>query len=53
MDKVGPMVLDALIYIKNEVDPTLDLPSLLPRGHLRLLLDEHRRRQHPRLPQGA
>ena len=23
MDKVGPMVLDALIYIKNEVDPTL------------------------------
>ncbi len=23
MDRVGPMVLDALIYIKNEVDPTL------------------------------
>jgi len=23
MDKCGPMVLDALIYIKNEVDPTL------------------------------
>ncbi len=23
LDKVGPMVLDALIYIKNEVDPTL------------------------------
>ena len=23
MEKVGPMVLDALIYIKNEVDPTL------------------------------
>ena len=23
MDKIGPMVLDALIYIKNEVDPTL------------------------------
>ena len=23
MDQVGPMVLDALIYIKNEVDPTL------------------------------
>ena len=22
-DKIGPMVLDALIYIKNEVDPTL------------------------------
>ena len=23
MDKIGPMVLDALIYIKNEIDPTL------------------------------
>ena len=23
MDQVGPMVLDALIYIKNEVDPSL------------------------------
>ena len=23
LDKIGPMVLDALIYIKNEVDPTL------------------------------
>ena len=23
LDKVGPMVLDALIYIKNEIDPTL------------------------------
>lgn len=23
MDRVGPMVLDALIYIKNEIDPTL------------------------------
>ena len=23
LDRVGPMVLDALIYIKNEVDPTL------------------------------
>ena len=23
LDRVGPMVLDALIYIKNEIDPTL------------------------------
>ena len=28
------------------------LPPLLPRGHLRLLLDEHRRREHARLHQG-
>ena len=28
-----------------------DLPPLLPRGHLRLLRDEHRRHQHARLPQ--
>ncbi len=47
----GPMVLDALIKIKNEVDPTPDLPPLLPRGHLRQLRDEHRRHQHARLPQ--
>ena len=29
-----------------------DLPPLLPRGHLRLVLDEHRRREHARLHQG-
>ena len=30
LNKVGPMVLDALIWIKNEVDPTLTLlPELL------------------------
>ena len=23
LDKIGPMVLDALIHIKNEIDPTL------------------------------
>ena len=39
------MVLDALIKIKNEVDATLHLPPLLPRGHLRLLRDEHQRRE--------
>ena len=29
-----------------------DLPPLLPRRHLRLVRDEHRRHQHARLPQG-
>ena len=29
--------------------PDADLPPLLPRGHLRLLRDEHRRHQHARL----
>ena len=32
--------------------PDADLPPLLPRRRLRLLLDEHRRRQHARLHQG-
>ncbi len=45
------MVLDALIKIKNEVDPHADLPPLLPRRHLRQLRHEHRRHQHARLPQ--
>ena len=32
--------------------PDADLPPLLPRRHLRLLLDEYRRHQHARLHQG-
>ena len=36
MDACGPMVLDALIKIKNEIDSDADLPPLVPRGHLRL-----------------
>ena len=51
-DDCGPMVLDALIWIKNEDRSDADLPPLLPRRHLRLLRDEHRRRQHARLHQG-
>ena len=43
LDSCGPMVLDALIKIKSEQDPTPDLPPLVPRGDLRLLLDEHGR----------
>jgi hypothetical protein len=42
LDVCGPMVLDALIWIKNRVDSTLKLPPLVSRGHLRLLRDEHR-----------
>jgi succinate dehydrogenase / fumarate reductase iron-sulfur subunit len=32
--------------------PDADLPPLLPRRHLRLVRDEHRRHQHARLHQG-
>jgi hypothetical protein len=49
IDKCGPMVLDALIKMKNEQDPDADLPPLLPRGHLRFLLDEHQRQERARL----
>ena len=52
LDDCGPMVLDALLWIKNKIDPTLTLPPLLPRGHLRLLRHEHRRHEHARLHQG-
>ena len=51
-DDCGPMVLDALIWIKIEDRPDADLPPLVPRGRVRLLRDEHRRRQHARLHQG-
>ncbi len=43
----GPMVLDAIIHIKNTMDPTLVFPALVPRGGVRLLRHEHRRAQHP------
>ena len=45
LDQCGPMVLDALIKIKNEIELDADFPPLLPRGCLRLLSHEHRRRQ--------
>ena len=48
----APMLLDALIYIKNKIDPTLDLPPLLPRRRVRFLRDECRRQQHAGLHQG-
>ena len=52
LDDCGPMVLDALIKIKTEQDSSLDLPPLVPRGRVRLVLHEHRRPQHARLHQG-
>ena len=42
MDACGPMVLDALIKIKNEIDRDPDLPPLLPRRGVRFLRDEYR-----------
>jgi succinate dehydrogenase / fumarate reductase iron-sulfur subunit len=42
----GPMVLDALIKIKNEIDPTLTFRRSCREGHLRFLRDEHRRHQY-------
>ncbi len=38
----GPMVLDALIKIKNEIDPTYGIPPVVPRGRVRFLRHEHR-----------
>ncbi|RMB89677.1 hypothetical protein DUI87_33874 [Hirundo rustica rustica] len=46
LNKCGPMVLDALIKIKNEMDSTLTF-----RRDLRLLRHEHRRGQHAGLHQ--
>src|SRR5690348_18082505 len=45
MAACGPMVLDALIKIKNEVDPTLSFRRLR-RGDLCVRRDVHRRREH-------
>ena len=49
LDDCGPMVLDALIWIKNKVDFDADLPPLVPRGDLRLLRDEYRWHELARL----
>jgi succinate dehydrogenase / fumarate reductase iron-sulfur subunit len=51
LDDCGPMVLDASSRSRTR-STDADLPPLLPRGHLRLLRDEHRRHQHARLHQG-
>jgi succinate dehydrogenase / fumarate reductase iron-sulfur subunit len=43
LEQCGPMVLDALIKIKNEVDTTLTFRRSCREGHLRLVFHEHRR----------
>ena len=48
----GPMVLDALLKIKNEVDTDAGAAPLVPRGHLRLVRHEHQRPEHACLHQG-
>ena len=40
LDDCGPMVLDALFWIKNKVDFDLDLPPLLSGGSLRFVRHE-------------
>ena len=52
LDDCGPMVLDGLIVDQEQGRSDADAAPLLPRRHLRLLRDEHRRRQHARLHQG-
>ena len=42
LDDCGPMVLDALIWIKDKVELDAYLPPFLPRGGLRLMRDEYR-----------
>ena len=50
--KCGPMVLDALIKIKERGRPHAYLPPLVSRGYLWVVCDEHRRHQHARLHPG-
>jgi len=50
-DDCGPMVLDALIWIKSKVDSTLTFRRSCREGVMRLVRDEYRRRQHARLHQ--
>ncbi len=52
LDDCGPMVLDALIKIKSGHRPDANLPPVLPRRHLRFLLDEPQRQERPRLHHG-
>ena len=51
LNACGPMVLDALSKIKNEIEPTLTFRRSC-REHLRILRNEHRRHRLARLHQG-
>ena len=52
MDACGPMVLDALIKIKNEIDSTLTFRRSCREGICGSLRDEHRRPEHAGLHPG-
>ena len=52
LDHTGPMVLDALIAIKNTIELHADVPPFLPRRRVRFVRDEHLRAQHACLHQG-
>ncbi len=49
LDGSERMLLDALMKLKA-IDPTPELPPLVPRRRLRLGRDEHQRQERPRLP---
>ncbi len=52
LDTCGPMVLDALIKIKNEIDPTLTLPphSSMPLVQAKVLVPSIFIAQLPQMP---
>ncbi len=45
-DTCGPMVLDALVKINDQIDPTLAFRLSCWRRRLRVLRDEYRRDKH-------
>ena len=49
LDDCGPMLLDALIWIKNKIDSTLTFRRSCREGVLRLVRDEHRWHELARL----
>ncbi len=52
MKGCGPMVLDGLINDQRRDRFDADVPPFLPRRHLRLVRDEHQRRESPGLHDG-
>ena len=49
MKECGPMVLDGAHLDQEQHRSNAHLPPLLPRGGVRLMLDEYRRHQYARL----
>jgi succinate dehydrogenase / fumarate reductase iron-sulfur subunit len=48
-DHCGPMVLDALTTINDQIDPTLSFLAVVSGRRVRFLRDEYRRRESARL----